>query len=164
MVTNEPLIEPTAFGVKLIRLVHEDPGSSVAALEFEVSCGQVELSPIVNPAVMLGSKPVAGTGNVSAALPIFVSITVCGLSLLVEPTAVDAKLSLGGSEKSIFTTALCSLSSIKRDVKKKVSPSTGRREDFCLEIQPTACECAPRFAREVPLGLVCISVAFIFRW
>jgi hypothetical protein len=54
-----------------------------------------------------------------------------------------------------------SMSSIKRDVKKKVSPSTGRREDFCLEIQPTACECAPRFAREVPLWLVCISVAFI---
>jgi hypothetical protein len=37
------------------------------------------------------------------------------------------------------------MSSIKRDVKKKVSPLTGRREDFCLEIQPTACECAPRF-------------------
>jgi hypothetical protein len=57
-----------------------------------------------------------------------------------------------------------SMSSIKRDVKKKNSPSTGRREDFCLEIQPTACECAPRFAREVPLWLVCISVAFIFQW
>jgi hypothetical protein len=45
------------------------------------------------------------------------------------------------------------MSSIKRDVKKKVSPSTGRREDFCLEIQPTACERAPQFAREVGLGL-----------
>jgi hypothetical protein len=56
------------------------------------------------------------------------------------------------------------MSSIKRDVKKKVSPSTGRGEDFCLEIQPTACECAPRFARVVPLWLVCISVAFIFQW
>src|ERR1700688_1183455 len=40
------------------------------------------------------------------------------------------------------------MSSIERDVKKKVSPSTGRREDFCLEIQPTACKCAPRFTRE----------------
>jgi hypothetical protein len=48
-----------------------------------------------------------------------------------------------------------SMSSIKRDVKKKVSPSTGRREDFCLEIQPTACECAPRFARGGSSGLVC---------
>ena len=45
--------------------------------------------------------------------------------------------------------------SIKRDVKEKSSPSTGRREDFCLEIQPTACECAPRFAREGSSGLVC---------
>src|SRR6266702_7739306 len=48
-----------------------------------------------------------------------------------------------------------SMSSIKRDVKKKVSPSTGRREDFCLEIQPTACEGAPRFTREGSSGLVC---------
>ena len=47
------------------------------------------------------------------------------------------------------------MSSIKRDVKKKVSASTGRREDFCLEIQPTACERAPRFAREGSLWLVC---------
>jgi len=35
------------------------------------------------------------------------------------------------------------MSSIKRDVKKKVSPSTGWREDFCLEIQPTACVSVP---------------------
>src|ERR1700733_3554667 len=53
--------------------------------------------------------------------------------------------------------------SIKKEVKEKDFPSTGRRKDFCLEIQPTACECAPRFAREVPLWLVCISVAFIFQ-
>src|SRR6266851_466204 len=66
-----------------------------------------------------------------------------------------------GSIRGSFYKKGCS---IKRDVKKKVSPSTGRREDFCLEIQPTACECAPRFAREVPLWLVCISVAFIFQW
>ena len=43
----------------------------------------------------------------------------------------------------------------KKGCQEKSSPSTGRREDFCLEIQPTACECAPRFAREVSLWLVC---------
>jgi len=31
-----------------------------------------------------------------------------------------------------------SMSSIKRDVKRKFLPSTGGREDFCLEIQPTS--------------------------
>ena len=43
----------------------------------------------------------------------------------------------------------------KKGCQEKSSPSTGWREDFRLEIQPTACECAHRFAREVPLWLVC---------
>src|SRR5277367_1701206 len=51
----------------------------------------------------------------------------------------------------------------KKGCQGKSSPSTGRREDFCLEIQPTACERAPRFAREVRCGLFAISVAFSFR-
>ncbi len=100
-------------GVKLIRLVQEAPAASVAALELDESCGQVELLAIVNPAARLGFRPVAGTGNVSAALPIFVSVTVCGLSLLVEPTAVAAKLRLGASAKSSFATALLPVSATK---------------------------------------------------
>src|SRR3984893_17387630 len=35
------------------------------------------------------------------------------------------------------------MSSIRRDVKKKSSASTGGREDFCLEIQPTAVSVPP---------------------
>src|ERR1700694_3516991 len=35
------------------------------------------------------------------------------------------------------------VSSIKRDVKKKTSTSTGGREDFCLEIQPTVVSVPP---------------------
>jgi hypothetical protein len=31
----------------------------------------------------------------------------------------------------------------KKACQEKVSPSAGRGEDFCLEIQPTACACAP---------------------
>src|SRR5258708_27290310 len=50
----------------------------------------------------------------------------------------------------------------KKGCQEKSSPSTGRREDFCLEIQPTACERAPRFAREVRCGLFSISAAFSF--
>src|SRR6266567_449401 len=106
-------MEPTVVGVKLIRLVHEDPEANVPGLELDMSCGQVELLSIVNPAAMLGFKPVPGTGNVSVALPIFVSVTVCGLSLLVEPTAVDAKVRLGASAKSNFTTALLPTSATK---------------------------------------------------
>ena len=37
------------------------------------------------------------------------------------------------------------MSSIKRDVKKKILPRPEAR-DLCLEIQPTDCEC-PRFRR-----------------
>jgi hypothetical protein len=47
----------------------------------------------------------------------------------------------------------------KKGCQEKSSPSTGRREDFCLDIQPTACECVPRFARE---GFV--VACFPFPW
>src|ERR1700728_3717416 len=47
---------------------------------------------------MLGLFPVAGIGNVKSALPIFATVTLCGLSLLLEPTVVEANPRLGGSE------------------------------------------------------------------
>src|ERR1700674_567680 len=43
------------------------------------------------------------------------------------------------------------MSSIKRDVKKKSSPSTGGREDFVSRSSPLHCKSASRFAREVLL-------------
>ena len=49
---------------------------------------------------MLGLFPLIGTGKLSAALPMFSTVTLCGLSLLVEPQGVAAKLRLGGSQKS----------------------------------------------------------------
>jgi len=52
----------------------------------------------------------------------------------------------------------------KKGCQEKTSPSTGGREDLCLEIQPTVCKRAPRFARKVLLWLVCHSLGFIFRW
>lgn len=58
VVASEPLKEPSVVGVKLIRLVHEDPEASVPGLELDVSRGQVEPLPIVNPDAMLGFKPV----------------------------------------------------------------------------------------------------------
>lgn len=45
-----------------------------------------------------------GSAKVSAALPSFATSTVCGLSVLVLPTFVVAKLRLEGSLKSSFFT------------------------------------------------------------
>ncbi len=55
---------------------------------------------------MLGLFPLPGIGKFSAALPTFSIVTVCGLSLLVEPGAVNAKLRLGGSTRSSFNIRL----------------------------------------------------------
>ena len=95
--TSLPLSGPSASGVKLIEPVQDAPAASVAALEPVVSCGQVEPAPIVKPAVMLGLLPLPGTAKVRLALPALIIATVCGLSALVEPTGVVAKVRLGGS-------------------------------------------------------------------
>ena len=86
--------------------MQEAPAARVAALDDGVSCGQVELPPMVKPDAIVGFRSEVGTGKVSVALPLLVTVTVCGLSELVEPTAVVAKLSAGGSAKSSFSTKL----------------------------------------------------------
>jgi hypothetical protein len=48
-----------------------------------------------------------------------------------------------------------SMSSIKRDVKKKKLRLDRRREDLFLDIQPTVCKSASRFEREV-LVVACL--------
>ncbi len=106
---NVPLKAPVAWGVKLIGNRQDWPATSVPAVEEpSLSCGQAD-APLVFKlkfAEMLGSFPLLGTGKLSAALPAFSTVTVCGLSLLVEPGAVTAKLRLGGSAKSSFNTRL----------------------------------------------------------
>jgi hypothetical protein len=47
------------------------------------------------------------------------------------------------------------MSSIRRDVKKKSSASTGGREGFCLEIQPTAVSVPPDSLERFCSGPVC---------
>ena len=46
----------------------------------------------------------------------------------------------------------------KKGCQEKTSPSTGGREDFCLEIQPTVCKCPPISLRG--FALACLP----FRW
>jgi hypothetical protein len=54
-------------------------------------------------------------------------------------------------------------SSIQGDVNKKASPSAGRREVFCLDIQPTVCRWLS-IAREVLLWIALPFPRFIFSW
>src|SRR5258708_39421419 len=56
------------------------------------------------------------------------------------------------------------LSSIKRDVKKKVLPRPDGEKIFVSRSSPLPVSVPLRFAREARCGLFAISVAFIFRW
>jgi hypothetical protein len=107
--TRVPVMLPKEVGAKLIGRVHEAPAASVPADD--------EVLPVIGQAVppellkakfveMLGLLPLDGIENVSAVFPLFDSVNVCGLSLLVVPTTADAKLRFGASAKSNFTTWL----------------------------------------------------------
>jgi hypothetical protein len=79
------------------------PAASALAVEVPALTSGHEDAPLlfsVKFAGMSGLIPVLGTGKFSAALPAFSRVTVRGLSLLVEPMTVVAKLRLGGSAKS----------------------------------------------------------------
>ena len=52
----------------------------------------------------------------------------------------------------------------KKGCQEKTSPSTGGREDFSLEIQPTDCKCPSIALERFGSGLFALPVSFIFRW
>jgi hypothetical protein len=52
----------------------------------------------------------------------------------------------------------------KKGCQEKTSPSTGGREDFSLEIQPTDCKCPSIAIERFSSGLFALPVGFIFRW
>ena len=52
----------------------------------------------------------------------------------------------------------------KKGCQEKTSPSTGGREDFSLEIQPTDCKCPSIALERFGSGLFALPVGFIFRW
>jgi hypothetical protein len=85
----------------------DEPAASVPYIqELPVTRGHAEAPLLfqVKFAPILGLLPVAGIGKFNAALPTFSRVIVCGLSVLVEPTAVLAKVRVGGSAKSSFNT------------------------------------------------------------
>jgi hypothetical protein len=52
----------------------------------------------------------------------------------------------------------------KKGCQEKTTPSTGGREDFSLEIQPTDCKCPSIALERFGSGLFALPVGFIFRW
>lgn len=112
---SEPLIAPTIVGVKLmgsVQLVWA--GNDPDALLLLPTSGQ-ELLPLLLSVKLveeiLGSFPEEGIGKLRAVLPMFSTVTVCGLSLLVLPTAVvGTKVNEGGVLTTISFTALLPLS------------------------------------------------------
>src|SRR5665213_1162584 len=107
---------PTEVGPKLIGRVHDAPASNVptdgAVLTMSGQAVPPELFN-VKFGEMLGLFPLDGILNVSVMFPLFDSVAVFGLSLLVEPTGVDAKFRVGASTKSSFTMRLFRLSATK---------------------------------------------------
>jgi hypothetical protein len=93
--TNDPLIVPAAVGAKLIGRVQDAPAASVPTDEDVLPINGQAVPPVlfnVKFDAILGLFPLVGIGSVSAVFPLFHRVTVWGLSLLVEPIAVDAKL------------------------------------------------------------------------
>jgi hypothetical protein len=87
---------PAAVGAKLIGRVQDAPVASVPADEDVLPINGQAVPPVlfkVKFVAILGLFPLDGIGSVSAVFPLFHSVTVCGLSLLVELTFVVAKLS-----------------------------------------------------------------------
>jgi hypothetical protein len=104
-----PLKAPAAWGAKLMANRQDWPAASVPAVVEPALTSGHEDAPLlfrVKFAEMLGLFPLLGIGKLSAVLPTFSTVTVCGLSLLVEPGAVNAKLRLGGSARSSFNALL----------------------------------------------------------
>ena len=93
---------PAVVGSKLIGNWQEAPAANVPAVgEFVPTSGQA-VAPLLSRvkfAAMLGLFPVEREGKFSVVLPTFETVTVCGLSLLVLPTWVEAKVRDGGLAK-----------------------------------------------------------------
>src|ERR1035441_10014869 len=103
--SNEPLRAPALTGPKLIGNRQEAPAASdPAAEELALTSGQA-FDPLLLRAKfteMLGLLPVERIGMLSVELPMFASVTICGLSLLMEPADVVAKAREGASIRSNF--------------------------------------------------------------
>ena len=83
---TDSLLAPMVAGVKSMGSVQE--ALAARLVEEEQTWPPVESSG--------KSSGVARPEKISGALPLFETVTACGLSVLLEPTAVVLKLSAGG--------------------------------------------------------------------
>ena len=100
VMARAPWKVPIEAGTKLMGNWQDAPAASVPGTEEPLVTRWQSDTPVllsVKFAEMLGLLPLDGTGKVSAAFPVFSTVTVCGLSLLVEPTTVLANIRLGAS-------------------------------------------------------------------
>jgi hypothetical protein len=87
--TTEPLVLPAAVGVKSTASVQDAPEASVEVEDDVLNCGHVAAVFSAKPIEMLGFVPVVGVARVSALLPMFEIVAVCGPSVVsVDPTLV----------------------------------------------------------------------------
>lgn len=108
---------PDCVGEKLMVSVQVALGAIVAAKDVLLIEGQAVLPVVFRLKFVvedkLGFVPEVGTEIVSGVLPTFVTTKVCGLSLLVELTAVDAKFNVGAAvEIPILITRLLPVSAM----------------------------------------------------
>jgi hypothetical protein len=71
---------------------------------------------------------------------------------------------LAGAGGTGWTVSLTVNEFYKKGCQEKSSSSTGGREDFCLEIQPTDCKCPSIALEGFSSGLSALPVGFIFPW
>jgi hypothetical protein len=94
--TARLLKEPVAVGLKSNAMVQLVPPAIAKAWEEDgVVCKHVEELSQAKFAGTLGLVPDTGNGKVRVALPSLLTVTVRGLSVLVEPTRVLAKARVG---------------------------------------------------------------------
>ena len=103
--TSEPVRLPPESGSKSMATLQNvlraiEPGEPAPL----AVTGQVLLGSRAKLAEMAGSLPLPGIGKLSVALPMLKSVKFCGLSELVAPEAVVAKLADCGSATSSFST------------------------------------------------------------
>ena len=113
--TRDPLTLPVEVGAKLIGKVHDAPIVSVPPDKEVFPIKGQAVAPLlvkIKLAEMLGLLPLDGIDNISGAFPSLYSVATCGLSELVAPIAVELKLKLGASARSLFNTRLLRESAI----------------------------------------------------
>jgi hypothetical protein len=94
----EPVIGPVEVGVKLRLRLQFSPEVREELL--------LQSAGVPEPAICAKLEPTVSPLSETGPLPIFSTVTDCGLSLLVLPTGVAAKLRAGGCDRSTSATRL----------------------------------------------------------